>query len=606
MFDEIHTLFQPVVELKTGEPFAYEALSRGPSDEGLFDPRSLFIAAVEQGRLVELDVRCMDLAIARAVEHGLLRAGSPALFVNTLPDTVQAPGFTKRLERMLDRTGAPPSGLILEVNEAWRIQGFDHLREVAADLRSLGVRTAVDGAGSGHSGLQTLAELRPEYVKLDKTLIRGVQRDPARSAILEMFVILADRLSVELVAEGVEYPGELGVINRLNIHYAQGYLIGHPGPELEVEPDWPEVHGRLIHGAAPTRTWSTAGPIGALADEVPTAQVDTPVREVVGMFEEDNPPDSLVVLEGERLVGLVTRERLFKALAHQYGHALYMRSRIEVLADTNATVAEFSDPVESVAREAMDREDVAIYDDVIVTLDDRLYGTVKVRQMLTSLSSKQVEVARHANPLSGLPGNAVIEQETRRRLAAGGDVAFIHVDLDNFKAFNDRYGFRHGDDAIRTLAAVLEDIAAEHGNGDIFVGHVGGDDFALVLDLPLLGPIGRAIVERFDREARALHSPEDLERGYYVATSRTGEEIEHPLLTVTVSAAVSPANRTRHYLELTEAVAETKQYAKQRTEPGSCFFVDRRHGSDMPVPAGDPVESSRRDSSEPSEPERAV
>lgn len=246
MFDEIHTHFQPVVGLRTGEPFAYEAFSRGPSDEGVFDPRSLFMAAAEQTRLVELDVRCMDVAIERAVEQGLLKVGAPALFMNSLPDTLHSSGFTEWLEKALVEAGAEPSGLIIEVNDGWRIQDYQNVRAVLSDLRSIGVRAAVDDAGAGHSGLQVLAELRPDFVKIDKTLIRGVHDDAGRQAILEMFLVLADRLDVALIAEGVEDSAELAVIDRMNIDYVQGYLIGRPGPTLAMAEGWKSAHADLI------------------------------------------------------------------------------------------------------------------------------------------------------------------------------------------------------------------------------------------------------------------------------------------------------------------------------------------------------------------------
>ncbi len=246
MFDEIHTHFQAVVDLRTGEPFGYEAFSRGPSDEGVFDPRSLFMAAAEQTRLVELDVRCMDVAIERAVEHGLLTHGAPALFINTLPDTLHSPGFAGRLETILEQADAEPAGLILEVNDGWRIRDYDVVRAVLEDLRSLGIRTAVDDAGAGHSGLLVLAELQPDFVKIDKTLIRGVDSHPARETILEMFVVLADRLEVDLVAEGVEHANELAVISRMSIGFAQGFLIGRPVPRLAVDDGWKETHTALV------------------------------------------------------------------------------------------------------------------------------------------------------------------------------------------------------------------------------------------------------------------------------------------------------------------------------------------------------------------------
>jgi diguanylate cyclase (GGDEF)-like protein len=191
---------------------------------------------------------------------------------------------------------------------------------------------------------------------------------------------------------------------------------------------------------------------------------------------------------------------------------------------------------------------------------------------------------RALNPLSGLPGNVAIMSELERRLRDGSGAVCVYCDLDHFKQFNDHYGFARGDQLIVLLGRLLV-AAAESVGPEAFVGHVGGDDFVLVVPADRAEDVARRIVRAFDELVPTVYDAEDRGRGYIVRTDRHG--IEHNLPFVTVSIGIVPIapERFPDAVAVSRAAAEVKEIAKRRD--GSSWAVDRRQASEgspsMPV-----------------------
>ena len=181
---------------------------------------------------------------------------------------------------------------------------------------------------------------------------------------------------------------------------------------------------------------------------------------------------------------------------------------------------------------------------------------------------------RAQSPLTGLPGNIRIEEEIDRRVDDGTPFAILYADLDHFKAFNDHYGFMRGDQALQTTARMIEEVAGDVTGGETFVGHVGGDDFVIVVSPTMGVVVAQAIVERFDREAASFYDPQDRERGYVEVTNRRGELQRFPMLTISIGIASTDKRGFQHYAEAVAVATEMKQYTKGST--GSSWALDRR------------------------------
>ena len=181
---------------------------------------------------------------------------------------------------------------------------------------------------------------------------------------------------------------------------------------------------------------------------------------------------------------------------------------------------------------------------------------------------------RAQSPLTGLPGNVRIEEEIDARVEQRIPFAILYADLDNFKAFNDHYGFARGDDAIQATARLLDDVAREVSEGQGFVGHVGGDDFVLVVPPERAEAVAQAIVDRFDAMSRDLYDLEDRERGFVEVVNRRGELQRFGLITMSIGVASTERREFQHYAEAVAVATEMKQFTKGAT--GSSWAVDRR------------------------------
>jgi diguanylate cyclase (GGDEF)-like protein len=181
---------------------------------------------------------------------------------------------------------------------------------------------------------------------------------------------------------------------------------------------------------------------------------------------------------------------------------------------------------------------------------------------------------RALSPLTGLPGNIRVQEEIRRRVAEEQPFSLLYADVDHFKAYNDHYGFVRGDRAIQAMARLASEVVQDLVGPEGFVGHVGGDDFLLIVPPDLAETVAARLCERFDQEAPLLYDRDDVERGYLELTDRQGSMVKFPLVTVSVGVVSTSSRTFSHYGEAVAVATEMKQVAKR--QPGSSFAVDRR------------------------------
>lgn len=187
---------------------------------------------------------------------------------------------------------------------------------------------------------------------------------------------------------------------------------------------------------------------------------------------------------------------------------------------------------------------------------------------------KLEEMYLDASPLTRLPGGIAIENVLKHRIGSGGLFAFCVVDLDNFKAFNDHYGYAHGNEVIRETAKLIETSVKTKGAPDDFVGHIGGDDFVVITTPPLMREVCGEIIRLFDAGIPNYYSEQDRKNGYILGRNRQGQEMRFPLMTISIAIVTNEQRRFNNPLEASEIAAELKDYAK--TIPSSLYVVDKR------------------------------
>lgn len=292
-----------------------------------------------------------------------------------------------------------------------------------------------------------------------------------------------------------------------------------------------------------------------------TVQVSTPVSQVIHTFETEKRLTSVVVLDGDRPVGLIQKDKLFNRLVRPHLQALYSRRTVEVVMDRRFATVHVRDTLAHVSKVAVTRSPGNQYDDLVVVNDQGYVGTIPMSKLLEMLTNQQIALARKANPLTGLPGNLAIKDELKKRLQEA-NLLFIYVDLDHFKQVNDAYGFEVGDAVIQALARALQRAATSAPPPPPFVGHVGGDDFVAICRAEQGEPFLHALLAEWETESRqARDSMAALGRQLRRASDRP----DHP---VTISVAVVTNREGFTSTEqLAMKAAQVKREAKGR--PGN-------------------------------------
>jgi EAL domain-containing protein (putative c-di-GMP-specific phosphodiesterase class I)/GGDEF domain-containing protein len=234
--EDIRTVVLPVFDLTTGEVIGYEALSRGPEGTEFEHPDKLFSAAYDADLVLRLERICRRRAFAAAER---LPEGRK-LFVNIEPDAVGDPQLRDIMSmQLVEGKVLSPTEIVLELTERCAVNDFSAFRSTLEYLRALGFAIAVDDAGAGYGSLQALAEVRPEWLKVDLSLIRGVDSDEVRARLIESLVTFSTNVGSHLIAEGIETEAELHTLRSLGVRYGQGFLFGRPCDPFPADEDLP-------------------------------------------------------------------------------------------------------------------------------------------------------------------------------------------------------------------------------------------------------------------------------------------------------------------------------------------------------------------------------
>lgn len=226
--------FQPIVDVEERRVLAQEALVRGADGQGA----GFVLAQISDDSLYAFDQVCRTTAIGLARDLGIAEQGA-LLSINFLPNAVYEPtACIRRTLAAARRAALPLDAILFEFTETERVDAA-HLIGILGAYRAMGFKTAIDDFGSGYSGLRLIAEFRPDFVKIDMNLVRGIDADPARRSIMRNVLRMMLDLGVEVICEGVETTGEYACLRDLGVRLMQGYLFARPAFAALVEPRWP-------------------------------------------------------------------------------------------------------------------------------------------------------------------------------------------------------------------------------------------------------------------------------------------------------------------------------------------------------------------------------
>ncbi|MFK8398434.1 bifunctional diguanylate cyclase/phosphodiesterase [Pseudomonas sp. BGr12] len=561
---DLHCLFQPILSLSERRLVGYEALTRGPSNGPLHSPLPLFSIARSSGRLSQLELLCRRKACARFRDLKL----EGKLFLNVSPESLLEPTHQPgRTLQLLQTFGISPSDVVIELTEQTPIEDFSLLDTALHHYRAMGFSIALDDLGAGYSSLRLWSELRPDYVKIDRHFIEGIHLDAVKREFVGSILKMAHASRAQVIAEGIEIPEELAVLSEMGVDLVQGYLLGRPNetPPRDARGLLPEVDN------AGTLLAEDQSDLEPLLLEQPAVRDSTPIGDVLEAFRAQANLNSLAVLDrDDQPVGIVHRHALADALLKPFAPELYARKPISRLMSDDFLAVERSQSLQQVSRLLTSRARQRIEEDFIITLNGRYLGLGRVIDVLKLITEQKIRQARHANPLTLLPGNVPIQQCLARLLQQGRDAVVCYVDIDSFKPFNDLYGYARGDEVLLCLAQCLGERVDPTRD---FVGHIGGDDFMLVLGTQDWRERLNHLLEDFQGQCRRFYSREHLDAGCFVAHNRQGRREEYPLLSLSIGVVhvKSGAGQRLDASQLAGLASEAKRHAKNM--PGYSLHI---------------------------------
>lgn len=301
---------------------------------------------------------------------------------------------------------------------------------------------------------------------------------------------------------------------------------------------------------------------GSIGDISIRREITKPERAAKELYYylKDRPAitEVVVVNDDQEVLGVITRANLMVAFGGIYGYDLSVKKRACDLMDRSALVVDSSNSVEQVSKVALMRPQRTLYDAVVVTENRRYKGVVTVKKLLETAIAIQVSRASDANPLTVLPGNSVISKMVQECLDGREKYAIAYIDMDHFKAYNDAYGFSNGDRMIRALADSMREI----GEGEVFLGHIGGDDFVVIAERWDIQPLLEQISSRFRERIVPLYSKEDYERGYIISKDRRGAVDRFPIVTLSMAVITNQNRDFSGMAEFSEYLVRAKKGSK--------------------------------------------
>lgn len=566
----IRTLFQPIVSLTDSAVIGYEALSRGPAGSPLEQPDRLFAAAAAADLLWELDLLCRF----RALETAASLMEKYLLFLNVDPKIIDDPRFQKGLTRgYLNSAPNDVLGIVFEITEKTAVQDYKAFRRILDNYTSQGYQIALDDTGSGYSGLTLLAETRPQYVKLDMELIRDIDKDSLRQALIRALCQFADASNIKLIAEGIETINELDCLIDIGVHYGQGFFLQRPAAGITVIDSDTVRHIQERNNIKRKQLFCSAltVPIGEIARRDIAFPPQASGQEIISYFNRFPAIQGIPIVDNGKPLGLLPKQRFLGHLATQYGVAVYMNRPVHLLMDKRPLIVDYKTPLDHVSKAAVARSDESMYDYIIVTKDNLYYGITTVKALLEKTTQLEVTRAKYANPLTGLPGNFLIEQELRRVVSEGQDYAVLYFDLDNFKAYNDLYGFENGDKILIFTAQTIQTGLDQYQPAGTFLGHIGGDDFVAIVKNDHVAGLCEAIIASFDRHIGNFYSERDRRQGFIISKNRHGSDEQFPLISISIGVVTDRQNSFETHLQIGEAASLVKKKCKLTWK--SCYHI---------------------------------
>ena len=568
-------LFQPIIDINRSIVYGHEALIRGPIGTKLHAPIDLFEASHLVGLTPEMEYLSRDIALSEYAKSKNLNK----LFVNISPDCLQLTDSQYAFGlSQLERIGLRPRDIVIEITEGTSIKDYSVLKNAVSRYREMGFSIALDDLGEGFSSLRLWSEISPDFVKIDKHFISNIHNDLVKLEFVRAIQKIASEAGGLTIAEGVETRDELAVIKDLKINFAQGYLFGRPLPQFQktLADDIKSLLNKnsisVFPDSANITKQSTVANLVSYQLAITAEQTN---EEVYEMFQAEPRLYSIPVVAEKMPIGLISRFDTIDRLARPYQKELHGKKSCTQFMDDSPLIVQKTMTINALSELFLNADPQYLLNGFIVVDENDYLGTGSGHGLLREITNLQISAARYANPLTSLPGNVPINTHIDRLLENAQPFVACYCDLDNFKPFNDAYGYRRGDELIQFIGHLLSNVAIDEKD---FIGHIGGDDFILLFQSENWQQLCQEALDTITKVIPDFYDSKDVEAGGINVEDRLGNKNFFPFGSMSIGAVkVIPENFTSHH-EVAGAMSRTKKEAKKIQ--GNSLFLDRRARSD--------------------------
>ncbi|KLD95878.1 GGDEF domain-containing protein [Aliarcobacter butzleri] len=565
IIEKLDYAFQPIIYSHSGKIYAVEALLRNVNEiPGLMSIDDLFDLAFNDDYLYELDLQLREKAISKFAK---IKQSNLKLFYNLDNRIIYNKNYSQgNTAKILKKYNLNKDSICFELSEKGTAIEQNALSTMLQRYKESGYKIAIDDFGIGVSGLKLLYFSEAHIIKLDRFFITNIDQDSKKKLFCSSIIEMAHIMGMQVIAEGIETAKEFYTCKDIGADFIQGYLVQKPTTNIDkIE----KIYNNICSLISEDKRASQKNFIDEkFIENISPLNVNTSLYDLFLHFKE-NTKSHFVPITDEfgNFLGIIYESDIKKISYSQYGLSLAQNRTF------SSTLLKYIKPALSVEISWGIDKILEIYNlnsnnslGIFITSSDKYIGFINLNSLLTLSYKRNIEIATNQNPLTKLPGNNQIEKFIDKSFKKNQkDIThIIYFDFNDFKPFNDIYGFRQGDRAILIFSELLQ----KRYSKDSFIAHIGGDDFFVGLknkDKEDIFELTSNVQDEFRNSAKNIYSKEDKKNGFIISKDRFNEKRRFELLSV--SAAIIEINSKSDISNFDNTLNIIKKASKNSKKP---------------------------------------
>lgn len=565
IIEKLDYAFQPIIYSHSGKIYAVEALLRNVNEiPGLMSIDDLFDLAFNDDYLYELDLQLREKAISKFAK---IKQSNLKLFYNLDNRIIYNKNYSQgNTAKILKKYNLSKDSICFELSEKGTAIEQNALSTMLQRYKESGYKIAIDDFGIGVSGLKLLYFSEAHIIKLDRFFITNIDQDSKKKLFCSSIIEMAHIMGMQVIAEGIETAKEFYTCKDIGADFIQGYLVQKPTTNIDkIE----KIYNNICSLISEDKRASQNNFIDEkFIENILPLNVNTSLYDLFLHFKE-NTKSHFVPITDEfgNFLGIIYESDIKKISYSQYGLSLAQNRTF------SSTLLKYIKPALSVEISWGIDKILEIYNlnsnnslGIFITSSDKYIGFINLNSLLTLSYKRNIEIATNQNPLTKLPGNNQIEKFIDKSFKKNQkDIThIIYFDFNDFKPFNDIYGFRQGDRAILIFSELLQ----KRYSKDSFIAHIGGDDFFVGLknkDKEDVFELTSNVQDEFRNSAKNIYSKEDKKNGFIISKDRFNEKRRFELLSV--SAAIIEINSKSDISNFDNTLNIVKKASKNSKKP---------------------------------------